>query len=83
MARDPQAPVVPGSRNVADELKAAKARIRVVWIVGFAIYVASILFLVVSAPTPWMAEYSVPLSVVPAGIAAYITMTILAPKASK
>jgi hypothetical protein len=83
MARDPHAPIAPGSRNVADELKAAKARIRLVWIVGFAVYLASILFLVVSAPAPWMGEYSVPLSVIPAGIAVYVTMTILGQKTSK
>ena len=70
----------PGSGSVVDEIRAAKAKSRMVWIVGFAVWLASMVFLATSAPAPWMAEYSVPVSVIPAAIAFYLTVRILGPK---
>jgi hypothetical protein len=83
MAKDPRASMGPGSGNPAAEVAAAKAKMRTVWIVGFAVWLASMLFLAASPPAPWMREYSVPVSVIPAAIAVYVVATMLRPKSTK
>ena len=83
MAKDPRASMGPGRGNPAAEIAAAKAKTRTVWIVGFAVWLASMLFLAVSPPAPWMGEYSVPVSVIPAGIAFYVAVQMLRPKSTK
>jgi len=83
MAKDPRASMGPRSGNLAAEIGAAKAKMRTVWIVGFAVWLASMVFLAVSPPAPWMGEYSVPVSVVPAAIAVYVAVMMLRPKSTK